>query len=197
MVKTVQFMSLNNMKEDKKPGRILDYDKKLPVLEIYTCIQSEGSRQGRPTVAIRTTGCTHRCWFGEGGWCDSWYTSIHPEKGIYTFNDIIKIYDENEIPLAIDDVTNDKELISILEIQGIKFTARNFQIELEVRQSVTVSPDPFLETCFIKIPNKLNKQNNKYDITDRDNHLFNWKHRMTNHGGNCKKYKTIDKTFFT
>ena len=32
---------------------------------------------------------------GEGGWCDSWYTSIHPEKGIFTFNDIIKIYDEN------------------------------------------------------------------------------------------------------
>ena len=81
--------------EIKKPVRITDYNKKLPVLEVYTCVQSEGSRQGRPTVAIRTTGCTHRCWFGEGGWCDSWYTSIHPEKGIYTFNDIIKIYDEN------------------------------------------------------------------------------------------------------
>jgi len=81
--------------ETKKPGRILDYNKKLPLLEIYPCIQSEGSRQGRPTIAIRTTGCTHRCWFGEGGWCDSWYTSIHPEKGIYTFNDIIKAYDEN------------------------------------------------------------------------------------------------------
>ncbi len=27
--------------------------------------------------------------------CDSWYTSIHPGKGTYTFNDIIKIYDEN------------------------------------------------------------------------------------------------------
>ena len=81
-------------KEIKKPGRITDYNKKLPVLEVYTCVQSEGSRQGRPTVAIRTTGCTHRCWFGEGGWCDSWYTSIHPEKGIYTFNDIIKIYDD-------------------------------------------------------------------------------------------------------
>ena len=73
------------MGEYKKPGRITDYNKKLPLLEIYPCIQSEGSRQGRPTIAIRTTGCTHRCWFGEGGWCDSWYTSIHPEKGIYNF----------------------------------------------------------------------------------------------------------------
>lgn len=72
-----------------------DYDKTLPVLEVYRCVQSEGSRFGRPTIAIRTTGCTHRCYFGEGGWCDSWYTSIHPEKGRFTFNDIIRIYDEN------------------------------------------------------------------------------------------------------
>ena len=81
--------------ENKKPGRILDYDKKLPVVELYPCVQSEGSRQGRPTIAVRTTGCTHRCWFGEGGWCDSWYTSIHPEKGRITFNDIIRMYDEH------------------------------------------------------------------------------------------------------
>ena len=75
--------------------RIKHYDKTLPILELYRCVQSEGSRFGRPTIAVRTTGCTHRCYFGEGGWCDSWYTSIHPEKGTFTFNDIIKIYDEN------------------------------------------------------------------------------------------------------
>ena len=61
--------------------RIEDYNKVLPILEVYRCVQSEGSRFGRPTIAVRTTGCTHRCYFGEGGWCDSWYTSIHPEKG--------------------------------------------------------------------------------------------------------------------
>ena len=65
------------------------------MLELYRCVQSEGSRFGRPTIAIRTTGCTHRCWFGEGGWCDSFYTSIHPEKAKYSFNDVVAIYDEN------------------------------------------------------------------------------------------------------
>ena len=75
--------------------RIKDYDKVLPILEVYRCVQSEGSRFGMPTIAVRTTGCTHRCYFGEGGWCDSWYTSIHPSKGEFCFNDIIKIYDEN------------------------------------------------------------------------------------------------------
>ena len=77
----------------EEPGRIEDYNKKIPVLEIYPCVQSEGSRQGRPTIAVRVTGCTHRCWFGAGGWCDSWYTSIHPEKGGFNFNDIIAMYD--------------------------------------------------------------------------------------------------------
>lgn len=76
-------------------GRIEDYNKNLPIVEIYTAVQSEGSRQGYPTIVIRTTGCTHRCYFGEGGWCDSWYTSIHPEKGKYNFNDIIKKYEDN------------------------------------------------------------------------------------------------------
>ena len=77
----------------KNLKRIEDYNKVLPVLEVYRCVQSEGSRIGMPTIAVRTTGCTHRCYFGEGGWCDSWYTSIHPEKGTYCFQDIIDMYD--------------------------------------------------------------------------------------------------------
>ena len=81
--------------EYKKLKRIEDYDKNLPIVEVYTAVQSEGSRAGYPTVVIRTTGCTHRCFFGEGGWCDSWYTSIHPEKGQYNFNDIIQKYKDN------------------------------------------------------------------------------------------------------
>ena len=76
-------------------SRIEDYSKLLPIVEIYTAVQSEGSRAGYPTVVIRTTGCTHRCFFGEGGWCDSWYTSIHPEKGKYNFDSILKAYDDN------------------------------------------------------------------------------------------------------
>ena len=74
---------------------MIDQNNILPIVELYRCVQSEGSRFGMPTIAVRTTGCTHRCYFGEGGWCDSWYTSIHPEKGKYTRADIIKIYRDN------------------------------------------------------------------------------------------------------
>lgn len=79
----------------KKLGRIENYNKVLPIVEVYTCVQSEGSRAGYPSICVRTTGCTHRCWFNEGGWCDSWYTSIEPEKGRYTFKDIVKMYEDN------------------------------------------------------------------------------------------------------
>lgn len=74
----------------------MDYNKKVPILEIYRAIQSEGSLMGIPHLILRTTGCTHRCWFGEGGWCDSWYTSIHPEKGKYTMNDVKLFFEENK-----------------------------------------------------------------------------------------------------
>jgi len=72
----------------------------------------------------------------------------------------IKIYDEDDKLLSIDELTSDKTIISILEIQGIKFTSRNFQIEVELKQALTVSPDPFLEECFIKKPTKKQVQNN-------------------------------------
>ena len=74
----------------------------------------------------------------------------------------VKIYDENDQIVNNDDVTADKMLISILEIQGIKFTSRNFQIEIELKQAMVVSPDPFLDECFIKKPIK--KQQNINDI---------------------------------
>ena len=117
------------------------------IIELYTCIQSEGSRAGRPTVAVRTTGCTHRCYFGEGGWCDSWYTSIHPEKARYSFNDIIAIYNANpEIkemmltggsptmwPKLVNELThfaNERQIIITIETEGSHFLETDYPLGL-------------------------------------------------------------------
>ena len=127
--------------------RVEDYNKVLPVLELYRCVQSEGSRFGRPTIAVRTTGCTHRCYFGDGGWCDSWYTSIHPEKGGFTFNDIIKIYDENPHikemmltggsptmhPTIVNELThfaNERGILITIETEGSHYLETDFPIGL-------------------------------------------------------------------
>jgi hypothetical protein len=66
----------------------------------------------------------------------------------------IKIYDEKHEIVSVDSISNDNNIIAILEIQGLKFTSRNFQIEIELKQAMVVSPDPFLDECFIKKPNK-------------------------------------------
>jgi rRNA-processing protein FCF1 len=76
----------------------------------------------------------------------------------------IKIYDEMNKIIQTESMTNDKTIISILEIQGLKFTSRNFQIEIELKQSMVVSPDPFLDECFIKTPKKIKEENIKEQL---------------------------------
>jgi 7-carboxy-7-deazaguanine synthase len=122
------------------------------IIELYTAVQSEGSRAGYPTVVVRTTGCTHRCWFGEGGWCDSFYTSIHPEKAQFSFQDIIDIYDRNphisEMMLTggsptmwsklINELThfaNERGIFITIETEGSHFVETDYPIGL-----VSISP---------------------------------------------------------
>ena len=62
----------------------------------------------------------------------------------------IKIYNENEHPLTITEINSDTNLISILEIQGIKFTSRNFQIEIELKQAMVLDNQPIFDNCLIK-----------------------------------------------
>lgn len=130
-------------------GRINDYNKRLPIIELYTAVQSEGSRAGYPTIIIRTTACTHRCYFGtEGGWCDTWYTSIHAQKGNgYTFNDIIHLYQQNPHidemmltggaptmhPKLVNELSHfahKNALFMTMETEGSHFLATDFPIDL-------------------------------------------------------------------
>ena len=69
----------------------------------------------------------------------------------------VKIYNEKEITLNINDITPETEIISILDIQGIKFTSRNFQIEIELKQIMVLDNDPIFDSCLIKT----NKKNDK------------------------------------
>jgi 7-carboxy-7-deazaguanine synthase len=127
--------------------RIVDWEKVLPIIEIYTAIQSEGSRAGKPTIVVRTSGCTHRCYFGSGGWCDSWYTSIHPEKGVFCFQDIVKIYDENPqisemmltggspsmYPTLVNELLHfaeSRDIVVTMETEGSHFLETEVKIDL-------------------------------------------------------------------
>jgi hypothetical protein len=62
----------------------------------------------------------------------------------------VKIYNEKEISLSISDIKPETEIMCILDIQGIKFTTRNFQIEIELKQVMALDNEPIFDSCLIK-----------------------------------------------
>ena len=63
---------------------------------------------------------------------------------------VLKLYDERLGPVMLDDVSSENNIISIVEILGIKFTSRNFQIELELKQMMVMDKEPLFDNCLIK-----------------------------------------------
>ena len=168
-----------------KPNRIKNYDNILPVIELYRCLQGEGLRTGTPSFIIRTTGCTHRCYFhSNGGWCDTWYSSIHPIKGKFCFNDIIKMFDSfpnikdviitggspTMHPHILNELTHiakARDMFITLETEGSHAVNTDFPIDL-----ISLSPkfSNSVPKIGMKTPknktvdNKLINQHNKYRL---------------------------------
>lgn len=63
---------------------------------------------------------------------------------------VLKLYDERLGPVVLDDVSCENNIISIVEIMGIKFTSRTFQIELELKQMMVMDKEPLFDNCLIK-----------------------------------------------
>jgi hypothetical protein len=82
----------------------------------------------------------------------------------------IKIYDEKETPLTMSDITSETNIICILEIQGIKFTSRNFQIEIELKQVMVLDNEPAFDNCMIKTNKKtesyINESKNEQTVKE-------------------------------
>jgi hypothetical protein len=83
-------------------------------------------------------------------------------KNTRTDEPAVNIYNENEVTLNMSHITNETNIISILEIQGIKFTSRNFQIEIELKQVMVINDEPIFKNCLIKTVK------NKDDIVKKD-----------------------------
>jgi hypothetical protein len=95
----------------------------------------------------------------------------------------VKIYDENEKSLTMEDIKAETNIISILEIQGIKFTSRNFQIEIELKQIMALTLEPVFNSCLIKT--KKNEQplmplETVLNVKIEDNNIKNPIKKLTN-----------------
>jgi hypothetical protein len=61
----------------------------------------------------------------------------------------LKIYDEQENEVDAETISNNENIITILEIQGIKCSARSFQIEMEIKQMLVLKPEKIFEKCLL------------------------------------------------
>jgi hypothetical protein len=82
----------------------------------------------------------------------------------------VKIYDESETDLPIEDISGNKTVITILELQGIKCSAKNFLIEIELKQMMVLNPVDLFEKCILKtsVTKKEDSNITKTDITPPD-----------------------------
>ena len=69
-----------------------------------------------------------------------------------------QIYNEEEEELQFEDVKNTAQMISILEVTGLKFTSQSFQIEFAVKQMMIIKDKPLFDKCLIKV-NALSNKN--------------------------------------
>jgi hypothetical protein len=62
----------------------------------------------------------------------------------------LKIYDENESNVDSETINENTTLISILEVQGVRCSTKNFQIDIELKQIMVIQPVNLFEKCIIK-----------------------------------------------
>lgn len=79
-------------------------------------------------------------------------------------NPLTKVYDETETPVSHTEVNELSQIIGIVEIKGIRFTTRSFQIEIDLRQVMILKIDTVFDKCLIKKGGKITEKTNKIDI---------------------------------
>jgi hypothetical protein len=85
------------------------------------------------------------------------------------------VFDENERPVPVEYIKPDQQMYAVLEFQGIKFTARSFQIEVALKQVLIVPNVPMFQSCVIRKPSA---NNVNHESVNANNELVN--HESTN-----------------
>lgn len=71
-------------------------------------------------------------------------TKLHP----VTEQPILSVYNEEQVQQSVESITADTNIVAILEITGIRFTSRNFNTEIELKQIMIVEDSWEEDICF-------------------------------------------------
>lgn len=80
----------------------------------------------------------------------------------------LTIYNENNNKVDIDTINDTQDVISILEFKGIKCSSTSFQIDIEIKQMVTMKPVKIFSNCVIRLPSQYGTSINE-NKTENDN----------------------------
>jgi 7-carboxy-7-deazaguanine synthase len=97
----------------------------LRIAEIFHSIQGEGSLVGVPSVFVRTSGCNLRC-----VWCDTPYTSWHPEGDDWTLERIwtaVESYPARHVVVTGGEPMIAREIVDLT--RGLRERGRHITIE--------------------------------------------------------------------
>ena len=108
--------------------------------------------------------------------------SIPPMKNIVGQNKCA-IYDENENLMDAKSVLPEQKVICILEIQGIKFSSKYFQVDIYARQIMVFNEVSLFKSCMIRRPETkentyehepviIEEKNDEIDIVDTPHSLI-------------------------
>jgi len=83
-------------------------------------------------------------------------------KNIKSYTRAVSVYDNDENELNIDDIKGGSNLITILEVGGLKFSPTYFNLELNVRQVMVIKEKEIFNKCLIKLNSKTLKEDENY-----------------------------------
>ena len=83
----------------------------------------------------------------------------------------LKIYDEYENEVDHETIEDNSDIMCILEVQGIKCSARSFQIEIEIKQMLTLKPSNLFEKCLLKSSISMSKDPKEIVVEKKENDL--------------------------
>jgi hypothetical protein len=83
-------------------------------------------------------------------------------KNIKSYTRAVSVYDNDENELSIDDINPGANLITILEVGGLKFSPTYFNLELNVRQVMVIKEKEIFNKCLIKLNSNALKEDENY-----------------------------------
>ena len=100
---------------------------------------------------------------------DKYLLRVQVQNSKLSQKNSLQIFDENEKEKTIEDVTKDSKVVTILELQGVRFSSSSFQFQFILRQVMLLNNEPMFSKCLISYKKKTNATPSENDEQTTEN----------------------------